>query len=78
MIEYPFTIAYNIEEKKVGCVLLQTIMGATFPSGEVVCHFDTESWELNPSKCKLYNVRWKEEFDFLKKATEQARISEKD
>lgn len=54
-MQYPFTIAYNYEEGKVGCVLLQPAMGTTFT--QTTRYFDPSDWELSPSKLKIYTVR---------------------
>lgn len=65
MLEFPVTVAYNMRDKMVGCVLVQAGMGATIPTSELSFHFDDKYWEMNPSKCKLYEVRSQTEFDFM-------------
>jgi hypothetical protein len=60
-MEFPLTITYNTEDKKVGCALMQSALGATFPGGAVVRYFDTCRWELNPSKLEVYTLRTEED-----------------
>jgi len=74
-LEFPLTVAYNKEDKKIGCVLLQPAMGATLPSGVVSSLFDTDSWELSPVKLKLYTLHNQEQFDLMVKITKEARKS---
>ena len=70
-MEFPITIAYNMAEKKIGCVLLQTLLGSTFPPGNVSALFDADEWELSPSKCKLYTIKNQQEFDLMVKITHE-------
>jgi len=72
-MEFPCTIAYNMEDKKVGCVLLQPILGSSIESGVVPANFDTESWDLSPTKLKLYVLNSQEEFDKVVAITKNAR-----
>jgi hypothetical protein len=58
---FPVTLAYNMQDKKIGCVLIQSVMGATIPNSWVSFNFSTEYWELNAGKCQLYTCRSKEE-----------------
>lgn len=62
-LEFPLTIAYNMEGRKVGCALIQPSLGATFSGGDVSLYFNTDRWELNPGDCKLYTVNSQAEFD---------------
>lgn len=73
VLEFPLTIAYNMKDKKIGCVLLQPAMGATLPSRVITNIFDTDCWELSSSKLKLYNIRSQQEFDFMVELTKDAR-----
>ena len=68
-MNFPLTIAYNISERKVGCVLVQTLMGSTFIPGDVSLYFETSRWELSVSKCKLFVIRTQEEFNQVIKVT---------
>lgn len=56
MIKFPAILAYNMPEKKVACVLIQPAMGGTIPTGCIGFLFHPDTWELDPSKCKLYTV----------------------
>lgn len=69
-MEFPLTIAYNMAEKKVGCVLLQPALGATF--GLVSSLFDSKTWDLSPSKLKVYTVKSKEEMNQIIAITHKA------
>jgi len=62
-MKFPMTIAYNMADKKVGCVLAQAVCGATLSGGQVTEHFDGNRWELNPANCKLYTLFSRAEFD---------------
>ena len=70
-MEIRITIAYNMEEQKIGCVLLQPVMG-TIPSGQIAQNFGTGTWELNPSKVKLYTVKNEEEWEKIIQITNSA------
>lgn len=69
-MEFPLTIAYNMEEKKVGCALLQPALGASFTG--VSRYFDCDTWDLSPSKLKLYTVKNKEEMNKIISLTHNA------
>jgi len=68
-LQFPMIIAYNMEEKKIGCALIQPMLGATITGGDVSFYFDTDRWELSPSKCKVYTIRNQEQFDSVVKLT---------
>lgn len=70
-IQFPVIIAYNMAEKKIGCVLTQAAMGATISGGQVSFHFSPEFWELNPTKCSLYSINSQEEFDLMVNITKE-------
>lgn len=71
MIKFPIIVAYNMKEKKVGCALIQAALGSTFSGGDVTFYFDTLYWEMNPSKCQLYQVRSQTEFDLMLRLTKE-------
>lgn len=71
-MDFPLTIAYNMADKKVGCVLLQPIMGASFPGSMVAAHFDSHTWELSPNKLDVYTVNTPEELQRIVSLTHQA------
>lgn len=68
-MEFPLTIAYNMEEKKVGCVLLQPALGTSFKATAQL--FDAEMWDLSPTKLKVYTVKNKEEMNRIIQITYQ-------
>lgn len=72
---FPCNIAYNMEEKKVGCVLLQQICGGDLTGGDVSRYFESDTWELSPKKLKLYRINNKDEFDAIVKLTNDAHKS---
>lgn len=59
------TLAYNMDDKKIGCVLLQAAMGTTLSGSEVSRYFNPEGWELSPTKLKVYTIDTQEEFDLV-------------
>lgn len=61
-----------MEEKKVGCVLLQGICGGDLSGSQVSQFFNNEAWELSPSKLKLYTLKSQKEFDHVVKITNEA------
>lgn len=73
-MNFPLTIAYNIEDKKVGCVLMQSILGASFPSNAVGLYFKTEVWDLSPAKLKLYTITDEHQFNKLITITHEKKI----
>lgn len=77
-MEFPITVVYNMRDKKIGCVLLQAAMGSTYPPGEVSRNFDTNLWELNPSKCGLFNINSQVELDFMIRITHEAHEKSND
>lgn len=68
-LQFPLSVAYNIREKKVGCVIAQAALGATLSGGQVSLYFDDRYWELNPTKCQLYIINSQTEFDFMIQTT---------
>lgn len=72
---FPIIIAYNKTDYKIGCALVQSLLGGTISGGDVAFHFDTDDWELDISKCKLYTLHNQGEFDGVKLLTSSARKS---
>lgn len=77
-MKFPITVAYNMQDKKIGCVLVQSVLGSTFSGGELSSIFDTNEWELDPSKCKLYTINSQVEFDFMVTITHEAHEKSND
>lgn len=71
-LNFPISVAYNMKDKKIGCVLTQAALGATLSGGALSFHFDAKYWELNPTKCKLYKIGTQKEFDFMVQITEDS------
>jgi len=70
-INYPVTIAYNMADKKIACVLIQAAMAATIPASWVSATFSPDIWELNPSKCRLYTINSEQELDLMIRLTKE-------
>ena len=47
--EGPFTLVYDVELRRPGCVLLQVAMGGTVPSEIFQMLFPNETWLLAPT-----------------------------
>ena len=43
------TIAFSVEKRRPGCVLLQAAMGGHLPPGRFLSLFPTETWLLAPT-----------------------------
>lgn len=71
-MNFPLTISYNMEDKKVGCVLLQGITGGELSGGDISRHFHSNAWELSPKKLKLFTINNQEEFDKVVEITNKA------
>lgn len=72
MITFPLRISYNMEEKNVGCVLLQQICGGDLNGSQISQYFDSGTWELSPTKLKVYTINNQEEFDKVVEITNKA------
>lgn len=70
--DFPITVAYNMRDKKIGCVLIQAAMGATISRSWVALTFKTELWELGANKCQLYTINSQTELDFMVRITKEA------
>lgn len=68
-MNFPLTVAYNMEDKKIGCPLWQAALGATFSGDDVSLFFETHLWELSPDKLQLFEIRNQQEFDIMVKIT---------
>ena len=63
-IKYPFTVALSKDSNKCGCVIVQTLYGATIdPMITQLLRFG--DWELDVSKCKKYKIESKEELELI-------------
>lgn len=70
-MKFPVTVAYNTAERKIGCPLVQAFFHADLING--AAPVDTDRWELNPSKCEVYQINNQEEFDNMIKITKGER-----
>lgn len=53
-----YRIAYDVENCKVGCVLIQAALCGTVPSALFYDYFGAgESWTVNARDCKVYLIR---------------------
>ncbi len=77
-MEFPLRIAYNMAEKKVGCVLLQGMCGGDLSGGEVSRYFGSDTWELSPTKLKVFTINNQEEFDKVVEITNNAHKNKDD
>lgn len=68
-MNFPLIIAYNMPDKKIGCALLQPLLGGTLSGGDLSVHFETDQWEMSPEKCKLFTINTEEEFQKVKEIT---------
>lgn len=64
-MQFPVSIAYNMQDKKIGCPLMQAALGATISGGDVTLIFETSEWELSPQNLALFEIRSQEEFDLM-------------
>lgn len=52
-----YRIAYDVDRCKVGCVLIQAVLG-TVPSKLFYDYFGTgDAWTVNASACQVYRIR---------------------
>jgi hypothetical protein len=76
-------VAYDMKQKKVGCVLIQSLFGGVVPTGGALegnpaSHFDNKSWLLAPTPdTKLYEIATKEEFEALVRTTDAIHVPKK-
>jgi hypothetical protein len=52
-----YRIAYDVEHKKVGCVLIQAALGCDVPRDLYFNYFDTDTWTLDANACTVYPIR---------------------
>lgn len=52
-----YRIAYDADRYKVGCVLIQAVLGGTVPRDLFSRYFDTDTWTLDASACIVYPIR---------------------
>lgn len=76
--EEVFRIAYDIENKKVGCVLIQAALSCTVPSELFHAFFgDVNCWTVNASRCLVYPIT-EAQLPMLVDATDFAHHTEKE
>jgi hypothetical protein len=52
-----YRIAYDVKHRKVGCVLIQAVLG-TVPSKLFHDYFGTgDAWTVDASGCQVYRIR---------------------
>ena len=52
-----YRIAYDVDRYKVGCVLIQAVLGGNVPSDLFSRYFDADTWTLDASACVVYPIR---------------------
>jgi hypothetical protein len=53
-----YRIAYDVEHCKVGCVLIQAVLGGTVPSDLFHSFFGAgDCWTLDAKDCVVYQIR---------------------
>ena len=53
-----YLIAYDVERRKVGCVLIQAALGGTVPRDIYLDYFgDTAGWTVDATGCVVYPIR---------------------
>lgn len=52
-----YRIAYDVEQCKVGCVLIQAALGGDVPRDLFYDYFGTEAWTVSASGCQIYPIR---------------------
>lgn len=53
-----YRIAYDVENCKVGCVLIQAALGCDVPRDLYFDYFGTgDAWTVNASACQVYPIR---------------------
>lgn len=51
-----YRIAYDVDQCKVGCVLIKAALGGDVPNNLFFEHFP-EGWTVNISGCQVYPIR---------------------
>ena len=49
-----YLIAFNVEQRRPGCVIIQADMGGTVP--DFTFHFPPHTWLLSPVGMRLYPI----------------------
>lgn len=53
-----YRIAYDVDRRKVGCVLIQAVLGGDVPRDLFFDYFGTgEAWTVNANGCQVYPIR---------------------
>jgi len=54
---YDFTIAFDLKKMRVGCVLIQTALGATIPRALFHKYFPVEMWDVASSGMRVFKTK---------------------
>lgn len=52
-----YRIAYDVDHRKVGCILIQAVLGSTIPRDLFFHYFSADTWTVNASTCLVYPIR---------------------
>lgn len=53
-----YRIAYDADRRKVGCVLIQAVLGGDVPRDLFFRYFGTgDAWTVHADRCELYLIR---------------------
>ncbi len=52
-----YRVAYDVDRDKIGCVLIQALLGGDLPRDLFLVHFGTETWTLDADACSVYPIR---------------------
>lgn len=50
-------IAYDVDSRKVGCILIQGALGGNVPRDLFFRYFDSDTWTLDASVCRIYPIK---------------------
>ena len=60
-----YSIAFSLEKKQPGCVLLQVAMGATIPNSVLTKYFNPDDWLTNPTGLVVLPIESEEQLKSL-------------
>jgi hypothetical protein len=52
-----YRIAYDVSQRKVGCILIQASLGGNVPRDLFFRYFNVDAWTVAVSGCLLYPIR---------------------
>jgi hypothetical protein len=52
-----YRIAYDVDRRKVGCVLIQAALGGDVPHELFYNYFGTDGWTVSAINCRIYPIR---------------------